>query len=144
MPDGKWSALGTLATISPPGSGTAVNSLPSTSASGFMTYDNSTNRHQYASVHITSTTFTSTGAEPSIRLRAYVVHNAKVPTDLAAHPGGETYVIPVPIGAGAKEANCPLVRLYPESMRFQLINDAGAALGSTVTVSLVPYNDSSA
>ena|SRR5690349_7160255 len=122
--------------------GTTFNSLADGSTSAFVTYDNSTNLDLYASVALTFGSFTpTTGA--SVTLRVHATQSTTVPTDTGAVGGGDTYTAPLTTSASSKIVVFPMVRLYPESMRLQVTNNAGAAFaasGHTMTVR--PYNES--
>jgi len=119
----------------------SVNSLANGSSSGLMTYDNSTNLDLYASVAVSLGSITPS-AGGSITLRVYSTQGATVPDDTGSVGGGDTYTLPLTTSAGAKVVVFPMVRLYPESMRFQITNNAGvsfAASGNSVSVK--PYNE---
>jgi len=115
----------------------SVNSLANGSASGLMTFDNSSGKHVYATVAIVLGSIT-TAAGASISLVQYTTQGATAPSDLGAVGGGNVTVIPLPTGTGTKTL-IPVVQLMaPESLRFQLINNAGVALassGNSITVS---------
>lgn len=132
-----------MATIKYAGVGTAtaltlssVNSLANGSSSGLMTYDNSTNLDLYASVAISLGSLTPTTGG-SITLRVYSCQGATVPDDTGSVGGGEPYPHPLTTTTGAKVIVIPMVRLYWESMRFQITNNAGvafAASGNSISV----------
>ena len=118
--------------------GTTLNSLGNGSESTTaITYDNSTNRDLYSVVTIKLGSITpSTGG--SITLRVTLNDG----TDTADRIGGDLYVIPLTSGASAKVAVFNMVRLYPLSMRFNVINNAGvnfAASGNELYVR--PWNE---
>jgi hypothetical protein len=103
--------------------GTTLNSLADGSTSAFVTHDNSTNLDLQASVAVLLGSFTSV-AGATITLRAYSAQST------------------ITVGASAKVVVFPLVRLYPESMRLQITNNAGAAFAAASNQILVrPYNE---
>jgi hypothetical protein len=121
---------------------TTLDSLANGSSSSFVTYDNSSNLDLYASVVVELGSFTSTSGA-SITLRVFSTSDADVPDDTASVGGGETYTQPVTVGASAKKVVFPMVRLYPESMRLCITNNAGAAFaGSSNAIQVRPYNES--
>jgi len=119
----------------------SVNSLANGSSSGLMTYDNSANLDLYASVAVSLGSITPT-AGGNIVLRAYSTQGATVPDDTGSVGGGDTYTLPLTTTASAKVIIFPMVRLYPESMRFQISNNAGVALAASGnSISVKPYNE---
>jgi hypothetical protein len=132
----KWAAP---ATRSANLAGTTFNSLANGAAGSAITYDNSTNRDLYAIVTVKLGSLTPT-AGGSITLRVYSGDGTDTP-DLN---GGsfDTYTAALTTGASAKVVSFPLVRLYPFSMRLQIVNNAGvstAASGNELYVR--PYNE---
>ncbi len=117
--------------------GTTLNSLANGSESTVVTYDNSTNRDLYGVVTIKLGSITpSTGG--SITLRATLNDG----TDVADRIGGDLYVVPLTSGASAKVAVINMVRLYPFSMRFSVINNAGVSLAASGNELYVrPWNE---
>lgn len=117
--------------------GTTLNSLASGSESAVVTYDNSTNRDLYGVVTIKLGSITpSTGG--SITLRVTLNDG----TDTADRIGGDLYVIPLTSGASAKVAVVNMVRLYPFSMRFSVVNNAGPTLAASGNELYVrPWNE---
>lgn len=118
--------------------GTTLNSLANGSESTRVTYDNSTNLDLYGAVTLKLGSITpSTGG--SVTLRVTISDG----TDTAdAAVGGDTYNIPLTSGASAKVAIIPMVRLYPFSMRFSIINNTGVTLASSGNEIYVrPYNE---
>ena len=117
--------------------GTTLNSLANGSESAVVTYDNSTNRDLYGVVTIKLGSITpSTGG--SITLRATLNDG----TDTADRIGGDLYVIPLTSGASAKVAVVNMVRLYPFSMRFSVVNNAGVSLAASGNELYVrPWNE---
>ena len=131
----KWA---TPATRSSNFAGTTLNSLANGSESTRVTYDNSTNLDLYGAVTLKLGSITpSTGG--SVTLRVTISDG----TDTAdAAVGGDTYNIPLTSGASAKVAIIPMVRLYPFSMRFSIINTTGVTLASSGNEIYVrPYNE---
>lgn len=119
----KWAAP---ATRSSNFAGTTLNSLANGSESSVVTYDNSSTRDLYAAVTIKLGSITpSTGG--SITLRVTMSDG----TDTSDKIGGDLYVIPLTSGASAKVVLIPMVRLYPFSLRFSLINNSGVTLASS-------------
>lgn len=130
----KWAAPSTRSSNF---AGTTLNSLANAGESSVVTYDNSTNRDLYGTVTIKLGSITpATGG--SITLRVTLNDG----TDTADRIGGDLYVVPLVSGASAKVAVINMVRLYPYSMRFSVINNAGVALASTGNELYVrPWNE---
>jgi hypothetical protein len=119
----KWS---TVSTRSSNLAGTTLNSLANGSESTRVTWDNSTNRDLYGFVTIKLGSITpSTGGSITLRV------TASDGTDLGDAVGGDLYTMPLTTGASAKIVNVPLVRLYPFSLRFSVINNAGVAFAAS-------------
>lgn len=139
MATAKWGSLGTRTALTLSG----VNSLANGGASGLMTYDNSSNRDIQALVEVALGSFTSTTGA-TITLVAYLTGNAgAVINDDTGLLGGGFWreTRPITVGASAK-AEVFWVRLAPVSMRFQLINNAGAALASSNnSINVTPHNE---
>ncbi len=132
----KWA---TPATRSSNLAGTTFNSLANGSAGTAITYDNSSNRDLYSIVTVKLGSLTPT-AGGSITLRAYSGDGTDTP-DLN---GGsfDSYTAALASGAGAKVVTFPMVRLYPFSLLFQIVNNAGvstAASGNELYVR--PFNE---
>jgi hypothetical protein len=124
--------------------GTTLDSLANGSTSAFITYDNSGNLDEYAAVEITIGTQganRATGA--GLVLRVYAVAGA-TPTDTGSVNGGDSYPIPTTSGTTAAcTVTIPKVALYPFSLRFQVTNNTGQALGASGnSIKVTPYNDS--
>lgn len=143
MATAKWATPGSQSADI---AGTATNSLASGSVSAFFTYDNSSSLDLYGFVTLTVAAQggnRSTGA--SVTLIAYPTAGSgpDVPTDTGSVGGGERYAATVTSGVStACTVVFPMVRLYPCSMRFQVLNSTGqafAASGNTVKVQ--PYNE---
>lgn len=119
----KWAAP---ATRSSNFAGTTLNSLANGSESSVVTYDNSSTRDLYGAVTIKLGSITpSTGG--SITLRVTMNDG----TDTSDRIGGDLYVVPLTSGASAKVIIIPMVRLYPFSLRFSVINNSGVAFASS-------------
>lgn len=123
---------------------TTLDSLANGSSSSRITYDNSSNLDLYASVTINLGSFTSTtGASITLRVYATAGSGPDVPDDTGSVGGGDVYVVPVTVGASAKVAVIPMIRLYPVSMRLQVTNNAGAAFAaSSNSIKVQPFNES--
>jgi hypothetical protein len=116
---------------------TVLNSLANGSETATVTYDNSTNKDLYGTITIKLGSITpSTGG--SITLRVTLNDG----TDTADKIGGDLYTVPLTSGASAKVAVLNMVRLYPYSLRFSIINNSGvttAASGNELYVR--PWNE---
>jgi hypothetical protein len=122
--------------------GTTLNSLANGSTSAFVTYDNSSNLDYYGAVAIALGSFTSTTGA-TITLRVYAVAGGATPDDTGSVGGGDTYTVPITVGASAKSIVIPMIRLYPFSLRMQITNNAGAAFASSGNTLIVqPYGES--
>lgn len=121
---------------------TTLDGLTNGSTSAFVTHDNSVNLDLYASVSVELGSFTSTTGA-SISLRVFSTSSTKVPDNTGSVGGGDVYTVPITVGASAKVAVFPMVRLYPESLRLQLTNNGGATLaGSGNALYVRPFNES--
>lgn len=130
----KWA---TPSTRSSNFAGTSLNSLANNAESSVVTYDNSSNRDLYGAVTIKLGSITPATAG-TISLRVTVNDG----TDTADRAAGDVYPVTLNSGASAKVVIIPLVRLYPFSMRFSVINNAGVALASSGNEIYVrPYNE---
>lgn len=115
----------------------AANSLANGSESGVVTYDNSSLRNLYAAATIKLGSINSTTGG-SVSLRATLNDG----TDTSDKIGGDIYVAPLLVGSAAKVAIIPLVRLYPFSIRFSLVNNSGATLNAAGNeLYMTPYNE---
>jgi hypothetical protein len=122
---------------------TTLDSLANGSTSAFITHDNSTNLDLYANIDIQLGSFTSTTGA-SITLRVFSTANAAgtVPDATGSVNGGDTYTVPITVGASAKSIVIPMIRLYPFSMRLCVTNNGGAALAaSSNTLKVQPFNE---
>lgn len=115
----------------------AANSLANGAESGVVTYDNSSLRNLYAAATIKLGSINSTTGG-SVSLRATLNDG----TDTSDKIGGDIYVAPLLVGSAAKVAVIPLVRLYPFSIRFSLVNNSGATLNAAGNeLYMTPYNE---
>ena len=136
MADAKWSSLGSASGNI---ASTTLNSLGNGSESAVVTYDNSSNKYLYGLVKVKLGSFTSTtGASISLRVAA----NDATDSDDAA-TAGDLYAHTLTVGASAKVAIFPMIRLYPFSLRLSVINNAGAAFASSSNeLHVIPYGES--
>jgi hypothetical protein len=116
---------------------TTLDSLANGSESAVVTYDNSSNRNLYGAVTIKLGSITpSTGG--SVTLRVTMSDG----TDTADKAAGDFYTAQLLSGASAKVIILPMVRIYPFSLRFSLINNSGVTLASSSNEMYVtPYNE---
>jgi hypothetical protein len=121
---------------------TTLDSLANGSTSAFITHDNSSNLDLYASVLVNLGSLTPTTGG-SIALRVFSAQSADVPDATGSVGGGDTYTQPLTTSTGAKVAVFPMVRLYPESLRLCVTNNAGVALAaSSNSIKVRPFNES--
>jgi hypothetical protein len=117
---------------------TVANSLATGSESSTVTYDNSTNKNLYGLITIKLGSI-DPSAGGSITLRVQLNDG----TDTADGKfGGDLYTTLVNDGSSAKVIMFNMVRLYPFSMRFSIINNTGttfAASGNELYVT--PWNE---
>jgi len=105
---------------------TALNSLANAGESSVVTYDNSTNRDLYGVVTLKLGSITpATGGSITVRI------TLNDGTDTADKIGGDLYVVPLTSGASAKVAVINMVRLYPLSLRFSVVNNSGVTLAAS-------------
>lgn len=132
----KWAAPGTRSSNFA-GSPSVFNSLTNGSESDVVAYDNSSNRNLYGAVTIKLGSITpSTGG--SVTLRVTMSDG----TDTANKAAGDFYTAQLLSGASAKVIILPMVRIYPFSLRFSLINNSGVTLASSGNeIYLTPYNE---
>lgn len=123
MASAKWA---TPAARSPNLAGTTLDNLANGSESAVVTVNNATNRAYYAAVTIKLGSITPS-AGGSITLRVTMSDG----TDVSDRIGGDLYPAPVQSGTGAKVIIIPMVRLYPFSLRFSIINNTGVALAAS-------------
>jgi hypothetical protein len=116
---------------------TVLNSLTTTSESAVVTYNNSTNRDLYAAIAVKLGSITP-AAGGSITLRVTLDDG----TDTSDRIGGDVYTYPLTSGTGAKVIIFPMVRLYPFSLRFSVINNSGATLNASGNeIYVTPFNE---
>lgn len=130
----KWAAPGTRSSNF---ASTTLDSLANGSESAVVTYDNSSNRNLYGAVTIKLGSITpSTGG--SVTLRVTMSDG----TDTADKAAGDLYTAQLLSGASAKVIILPMVRIYPFSLRFSLINNSGVTLASSGNeIYVTPYNE---
>ena len=130
----KWAAPGTRSSNF---AGTTLNSLANGSESAVVTYDNSSNRNLYGAVTIKLGSITPSGGG-SVTLRVTMSDG----TDTADKAAGDFYTAQLLSGASAKVIILPMVRIYPFSLRFSLINNSGVTLASSGNeIYVTPYNE---
>jgi len=130
----KWSALSQRSANL---AGTTLNSLANGSESNVVTYDNSTTRDLYGAVAIKLGSITPTTGG-SITLRVTINDG----TDTSDRIGGDQYVAPITTTTGAKTVVLPMVRLYPFSMRFSIVNNSGVAFAASGNeIYVTDYNE---
>lgn len=108
--------------------GITLDSLANAAASAFITYDNGTNLDAYAIVTLDLGSLTpATGG--SVTLRVYSGDG----TDTPDVDGGmfDSYTAALATGASAKVVTFPMVRQYPFSLRFQIVNNSGVAFAAS-------------
>jgi len=116
---------------------TAFNSLANGSESATVTYDNSSNKDLYGAVTLKLGSITPP-AGGSVSLRVTQSDG----TDTSDKVGGDLYAIALTSGASAKVNIISMVRLYPFSLRFSLVNNAGVSLASSGNeIYVTPYNE---
>lgn len=117
---------------------TVADSLANGSESSTVTYDNSTNKNLYGLITIKLGSI-DPAAGGSITLRVQLSDG----TDTADGKfGGDLYTTLVKDDSSAKVIMINMVRLYPFSMRFSIINNLGvttAASGNELYVT--PWNE---
>ena len=117
--------------------GATLNGLTVGNESAIVTYDNSTNRDLYSVVTIKLGSF-NPGTAGSITLRVTLNDG----TEVADRIGGDLYVVPLISGASAKVAIVNMVRLYPFSVRFSVINNTVANFAASGNELYVrPWNE---
>lgn len=130
MATAKWSAPSAPSTLTLPTTSGEYNSLANGGTSTFISYDNSTNRALYASIRVTlGSLAAATGA--SITLNVFAAQDGTAPDNTGSLNGGDYYTKPLTVGTGVKEVNFPMVRLYPESMRFTVTNSSGVTFAAS-------------
>lgn len=116
---------------------TVANSLANAVESSVVTYDNSTARNLYGAVTLKLGSITP-ATNGSVTLRVTMSDG----TDLSDRAGGDLYTALLNSGASAKIVVWPMVRLYPFSLRFSVINNSGVALAASGNeLYVTPYNE---
>lgn len=130
----KWAAPSTRSSNF---AGTTLNSLATGSESAVVTYDNSSNRNLYGAVTLKLGSITpSSGGSVTLRV---TVNDG---TDTSDKAGGDLYSSVLLSGTGAKVVVWPMVRIYPFSLRFSLVNNSGVTLNaSNNEIYVTPYNE---
>lgn len=130
----KWATPGTRSSNF---ASTSLNSLANAGESTVVTYDNSTNRNLYGAVTIKLGSITPS-ANGSISLRVTISDG----TDTSDRIAGDVYTAVLLSGASAKVVILPMIRIYPFSLRFSVINNSGVAFAATGNEMYVtPYNE---
>ena len=130
----KWAAPSTRSSNF---AGTTLNSLANGSESAVVTYDNSTNRNLYGAVTLKLGSITPASGG-SVTLRVTMSDG----TDTSDKAGGDLYTSVLLSGASAKVVIWPMVRIYPFSLRFSLVNNSGVTLNaSSNEIYVTPYNE---
>lgn len=130
----KWAAPSTRSSNF---AGTTLNSLATGSESAVVTYDNSSNRNLYGAVTLKLGSITPSSGG-SVTLRVTMSDG----TDTSDKAGGDLYSSVLLSGTGAKVVIWPMVRIYPFSLRFSLINNSGVTLNaSNNEIYVTPYNE---
>lgn len=127
MATAKWATPGTRSADL---SGSVLNvagGIANGAETGTMTYDNSTAKDLYGTVTIKLASLTPVGGA-SLTLRVQYNDGTDTPT---AKFGGDLYTSLVENTTGAKTVMFNMVRLYPYSMRFSVINNTGTTIPST-------------
>lgn len=130
----KWAAPGSRSSNI---ASTTLNSLANAAESAVVTYDNSGNRYLYGAVTLKLGSITpGTGGSVSLRV------TASDGTDTADKAGGDVYVSALTSGASAKVIIWPIVRIYPFSLRFSVVNNSGVTLNASGNeIYVTPYNE---
>jgi hypothetical protein len=117
--------------------GTTLNSLANGSESAVVTYDNSTNRNLYGAVTLKLGSITPSSGG-SVTLRVTMSDGV----DTSDKAGGDLYTSVLLSGASAKVVIWPMVRIYPFSLRFSVVNNSGVALAASGNeIYVTPYNE---
>jgi hypothetical protein len=116
---------------------TAFNSLANNTESATVTYSNATNKDLYAAVTLKLGSISpATGGSVSLRI------TQTDGTDVSDKIGGDLYTIALTSGASAKVNIIPMVRLYPFSLRFSLVNNSGVSLAASGNeIYVTPFNE---
>lgn len=139
MSTAKWDTPGAVSSNI---AGAALDGLGNTLTSAFFTYDNSVNRDFHGNIRITLGSITAIAPNSGI-LRVFATQNGAAPDNTGSVGGGDAYPFLVTLGASVKEINIPMVRLYPESLRFCVTNTTGVAFAASGNAVYVrPGNES--
>lgn len=140
----KWTTPGAISTNI---AGTTLNSptITTGSESGLITYDNSegatapAGKNLYAAVTLKLNTF-SPAVGGAVSLRVLMSDGTNV---ASAEAGGDIYTQQVKSGTSVtRNVIFPMVRIYPFSLRFSIINNSGASLATSGNELYVrPYNE---
>lgn len=116
---------------------TVANSLANAGETAVVTYDNSTNRNLYGAVTLKLGSITP-ATNGSVTLRVTMTDG----TDVSDRAAGDLYTALLNSGASAKIVVWPMVRLYPFSLRFSIINNSGVTLAASGNeLYVTPYNE---
>jgi len=115
----------------------SLDSLANNTESATVTYDNSSNKDLYGTVTLKLGSISpATGGSVSLRI------TQSDGTDVSDKIGGDLYTIALTSGASAKVNIISMVRLYPFSLRFSLVNNAGVSLASSGNeIYVTPFNE---
>ena len=133
----KWETPGTRTSIDT----TTLNGITTGAESANITYTtNSTAYNLYAAITVKlGAPAASTSSGGSISLRVTVNDGANTAD---AKTGGDIYSAVVLPNSLAKVVIFPMVRIYPFSLRFSVINNTGQTFaGSGNEVLITPYNE---
>lgn len=114
-----------------------LGSLANATESDPISYNNSSNRNLYGAVTLKLGSITpSTGG--AVTLRVTVSDG----TDAADQAAGDLYTAVLLSGASAKVVIFPMVRLYPFSLNFSIVNNSGVTFNSADNaIYVTPYNE---
>lgn len=136
MATAKWS---TPAALSSSLITTELDSLADAGESAVFTYDNSSNKDLYGAVTVKLGSLAVPSAGRSISLRVYMSDGTNVEDKSGT---GDIYTKGLTYSTSAKIIIFPMVRLYPFSLRFSVINNAGVSFASSNNgVYIRPYNE---
>jgi hypothetical protein len=114
-----------------------LDSLISGDESVVFPYDNSSNRNLYGAVTLKLGSITP-AAGGYVTLRVTLSDG----TDTANKAAGDIYSATLLSGASAKVVIFPMVRIYPFSLRFSVINNSGTTFNAADNdIYVTPYNE---